>query len=225
MTESKATAGLPAVLSGLPAPITPAKLPTVAHYWRALERPDRVDAWATLIPVSDCEAIVAEIDRSLSTIASESKASELVSILVGSRPSRDIPEPDVYVRMMARVFAKFPTDLGVLAVEHIVENFRFVPTAADVSDVLKSLRAKREIARRRAEQHIAEHKRRAEAAESERTRRRFDKLSPEERRAHESFMAMHRRGEERADPAQRGTGPVRSLGAVLAGKRDEEVAA
>lgn len=229
MDDATHTANLPALsvaLQNLPAPVNASALPTTARHWAALNSPDKVDSYTRLIPAPACERVVAEVEQSLAVIAPERVAVGLVGVLVGSIPARrDAVEPSIYARSLAKIFAKFPQEIGELAVEHLIERLRFQPAPADVAEVLRSLVAKRRLVATRAQQHLAEHARRAEEAEAERSRIRYRDLPPEARARFDETVAVIRRGEETADPKKRASGTVRSLGAVLAGKRDEEVAA
>jgi hypothetical protein len=179
--------------SNFPPPIDPDRMPITARHWQSLRSLEIVDEYARLVPIIDCERVIAEVERSLVSIADANQAIDLAERLTGSYPIRCLPNPEVYGATVTRVLAKFPVDLGEMAVDHIIENLRFLPAAADVASVLRNLAASRRIVAQRARMHLAEHERRARTAER---RREVDTLSAEERQAHAAKVARRRHERE-----------------------------
>lgn len=205
-----------ALIKNLPAPITDASV--AARYWVALDRDDPVDEYTPLIPADECRAIVAELTASLELRADEHTAAKLTAALVGGYPHARPPEPAVYQRAIESVFRMFPADLGRQAVDVISLRLRFLPSRADVYDVLANLAAKRRIAIRRATAHLAEAARRAAEEEAARVHRPYRNMTPEEREIADRVIALARRGDAPAAPDARQDSGPRSLADVMAGR-------
>ncbi len=119
-----------------------------------------------LIPVSECRAIIAEVDAAL-RLAPYHEARALARTVMGRYSKRDLFDPGIFVFELTRVFGEAPADLGREAADQL-RTARFLPNTADVKILLDGLVRERSWKRGQAKAHLAEHeRRRAEAAKPE----------------------------------------------------------
>ncbi len=119
-----------------------------------------------LIPVSECTAIIAEVDAAL-RLATYHEARALARTVVGRYSERDLFDSGIFVFELTRVFGEAPADLGREAADQL-RTARFLPNTADVKIILDGLVRERSWKRGQAKAHLAEHeRRRAEAAKPE----------------------------------------------------------
>jgi hypothetical protein len=185
-------------------------MPTTARHWPALRSLETIDGHTRLVPAEDCERVIAEVEGSLAVLASPAEAVALGKRLVGAYPGREIADPATFAGMLSRTFSKFPADLGALAVDHVVERLRFLPSVAEVASVLRELAAKRNVVALRARQHIAEHARRAEEAERRKV------IEADRRRAAE-IRATMRQAKPGGEAPREDRGAPRALAEILRG--------
>jgi hypothetical protein len=110
-----------------------------------------------LIPVAACRAIIAEIDAA-SRLASPEVAAQLCTLLVGSYPAREVMDAKIFVRVFSATFEEFPADIGLNAVDTLTRRSKWLPTRAELVEMLEDLQKRRHHARRVAEAHLEEHR-------------------------------------------------------------------
>jgi hypothetical protein len=63
--------------------------------------------------------------------------------LIDSYPAREAQDAEVYAAAISSVFWKYPPDIGWLAIDIITSRLRFLPTRADLFQVMEELVSKR----------------------------------------------------------------------------------
>lgn len=180
------------------------KMPTVHRHRRTLDpgeqADERVDRYTRLIPETDLPLIMTELaGRSIVPVAEE--AVEMSKLLLGSYTGQKVLDPDIYVRAITSVFASFPRDLGMRAIDELTKHLRWLPERADVFTVLSRMQSQRERMRRIAEKHQQEHERRRTAAADALKYRRYHQLSPDEQRRFDERMRAYRQRLAASDDA------------------------
>lgn len=147
----------------------PRKLEATSANWRALTTSERIDEHARLLPVATCQAVLGEL-ASLPTETPKEHAANLVAIVIGSYPNtRHVGDPEIYSRAIVSLFEEHGPDVGREAVDIITRSCKFLPSRAEVHQVLEEIERKRRVAAYVAKQMLAEHERRAtEAAQRKR---------------------------------------------------------
>ena len=79
--------------------------------------------------------------------ATKAQAAKLAHILIGSYPSREVHDREVYSRAIISVFMEHSFETGHKAVDHITRRLRFLPTRADVVEELCEIDAERQALR------------------------------------------------------------------------------
>ena len=134
-----------------------------------------------LIPLDDCRAIIAEMDRALVGCDLDA-AKDHARMIVASYGAQKPDDVEIYIRMVTTVVAKCPPDLLVALVDEVTRRHpRVLPTKGEVEAVVSELRIKRSNAAWVAKCHVRAHEKRAANAKSE--------VSAEDR---ESFLARMR---------------------------------
>lgn len=123
-----------------------------------------VTAYTRLIPEADCRAAIAEVDGALSPAGRDSGV-KLARVLIGSYPAREVTDPEIYVRAIASIFEAAPADIGRAAIDELTRRLRFLPTRADIAEVVDRMVSARRYAKLVAEAHLRERARRTAARE------------------------------------------------------------
>jgi hypothetical protein len=144
MSDAKTT-----LTSNLPAPISPGYMPTCALFERELTRQYTINRGDKLIPVPQCQLVISEIEHSLSVLPNRQEEQDMLRVakqtrkLIGSYPAREVQDAEVYADAISSVFWKYPPDIGWLAIDIITSRLRFLPTRADLFQVMEELVSKR----------------------------------------------------------------------------------
>lgn len=166
----------------LPA-IQPRATGLVALHRYSLNPALKVDGYTKLLPEPTCRGLVAQLEADLRPSGPE-VGEKQARILVGSYPAREVNDAKVYVRAITSVLADAPADIGVQAVDHVTKHLRWLPTRADVFEVVDRLMNERRRMLSAAKAQLAEHARRAAEAKAPS----FSDLTPEQKAEHERMM-------------------------------------
>lgn len=133
---------------------------------------DHLGTSTQLLPRSDCETVVQEIDGRSTRLASELEAIDATKALLGMYPARHVHDSDTYGRALATVFMAAELDFVRRVVDPInglPSRLKYLPTIAEVNEALAAERTRRSQIRATAAWMIREHDRRkAELEERER---------------------------------------------------------
>lgn len=88
------------------------------------------------------------------------RATDAVRLLMGAYPDPQVGSPDVFVMMLAEVFADCPANLHTKAIRRLTDRHRRMPSKADVVEVCHVFRADRLAVLDGARRTLAEHQRR-----------------------------------------------------------------
>ena len=94
------------------------------------------------------------------SIASTEQAKTLAKILVGSYPSRQVHDAEIYARGVASIFSEYHPTVGKEAVDKLTRNCKFMPTRAEVVTACEVIVSKAGVAARTAKKHMEEKDRR-----------------------------------------------------------------
>jgi len=136
--------------------------------WRRPEFDRALDGKAPLIsnqrlvPAEYCRQIVAMPDDPR---ARPDEAAGLAKQLVSSYPQKKAADPEGYARALVVAFAKFPPRVGFRAIEKLILEKPFFPTAADVYAACSAIHGVGVWRRARAQQMLTERARRDAEAE------------------------------------------------------------
>jgi hypothetical protein len=180
MSDAKTT-----LTSNLPAPISPGYMPTCALFERELTRQYTINRGDKLIPVPQCQLVISEIEHSLSVLPNRQEEQDMLRVakqtrkLIGSYPAREVQDAEVYADAISSVFWKYPPDIGWLAIDIITSRLRFLPTRADLFQVMEELVSKRRGIAARAKLILVEHERRKTEADERKASEDRKPLPPE----------------------------------------------
>lgn len=73
--------------------------------------------------------------------ADQEQATESARLLVKSYPRDQVPDPDVYARMLTMAFMKYPADVHLAAIDRLTDRLKFAPTKADIVEACDELMA------------------------------------------------------------------------------------
>ena len=133
-----------------------------------------------LCPRTDCEAVIAEIDRRGTVLCSELEAIDAAKAMVGMYPARHVNDPETYSKAIKTIFMHYEADFVrrvIDPVNGLPSTNKFLPAPAEVKEALEAEKTRRFSIRATAAWMLEEHKRR-QAEEEERAR--WAHLSPEE---------------------------------------------
>ena len=143
---------------------------------------------ATLIPVADCKAIVAEMDAALASSTAD-QATAMAAEVLGAYPSAKPDNPDAYLRSIVLAISACPPDLYPDLYRAVTQRASpFPPVAGEIVTEVRDLVAKRRAAKAVAEKHLSEHKRRG----TDKPGKRWADMTDEEKAAHDERMARWR---------------------------------
>jgi hypothetical protein len=101
--------------------------------------------------------------------ATEEEAIKLSEILVGAYPKRDVNDPIIYARAIKSAFLEFSTEIGKEAIDRMTRSLKFLPTRADLFEVLGIVKTQSQICGSVGRVHLTEHARRDAVAKRDAT--------------------------------------------------------
>lgn len=133
-----------------------------------------------LLPRSDCESVIAEIDSRGTQLTPEREAALAAKTMAGMYPARHVLDPETYSKAITTIFMHYEADFVrrvIDPVNGLPGSNKFLPAPAEVKEALEAEKQRRFGIRATAAWMLQEHaKRQAEAEE----RARWAQLSPEE---------------------------------------------
>lgn len=133
---------------------------------------DRLGTSTQLLPRSDCELVIQEIDGRSTRLAREVEAADAGKALLGLYPARHVHDAETYSRGIVAVFMAAELDFVRRVVDPInglPSRLKYLPTIAEVVEALAAERTRRSQLRATAAWMLREHDRRkAEAEERDR---------------------------------------------------------
>lgn len=121
-----------------------------------------------LIDAYICASLVEASERiARLPLSSEEEAIRLSEVLVGAYPKREVNDPTIYARAIKSVFLEFSTEIAKEAINRITLSLKFLPTRADLFEVLTNVKAQSQICGSVGRVHLTEHARRDTVAAHE----------------------------------------------------------
>ena len=123
-----------------------------------------------MIPVAACQAVISEIEV-WDTPCGIGIAKASARILIGTYPSRQVNDPEIYSKAIVSVLAEYPAEVCRDAVDRVTRELKFLPTRNEVLTMLSKVRAETTRYIFRAREVLKAHERRQEALDYERQRK------------------------------------------------------
>lgn len=119
-------------------------------------RPEPLATNAKLIPLGDCNAIIAEMTAALAGMTA-SQATAMARKLMGAYPARAVNDAKTFAEFSALAFSRCPLDLGRDVIAQLTARLVFLPTCADITEEVQAVTRDRRTALAVARIHMAEH--------------------------------------------------------------------
>lgn len=206
--------------NSLPAVVKPSAMPVTARVHHRLAyldgdgKPVRYDSHSALVPATELEAVIFEVDGMNSIMPDAEIALTMAKNLIGAYPNERAKDPITYVNAMVTVLAKYPRDIGWKAIDELTLESEFPPTRAELNKACSALLGKRNDMKRAAQAQLVEHARRAAAQPpSGKLVRDMDDAEREEfftklREKYPGGMGIAQAVAGKGDDPERGTAPV-----------------
>lgn len=99
----------------------------------------------TTVSRSDCEVVIAAVDRDLARLASEADASRAAQVLLGVYRTDAVSNPTIYANTVASLLSRYPVRVVrrvVDPVDGLPGSLKFLPSIAEIKAALEMERKK-----------------------------------------------------------------------------------